>query len=125
MAVLSTKDKIKLRVSAAKVERWKTERLKDHADNAIRGTTFTAWSFGQEKPAMSYPDKDTIESDNAHMRSSSDKLARDFKRYNDTFADYANDPAPLPKPKPIFVTPRADSPFKVNGRRRVVVIERK
>lgn len=59
MPALSTKDKLKLRLSAAKVERWNRERLKPAKNftltasgeqKPIERCKSVAWAHGQEKP---------------------------------------------------------------------------
>lgn len=76
MAV-SAKDVARVNVAKKRVERWNRERLASvKGKNAIKADTYTAFAFGQEKPAMAYNDKATILSDNVKVRSMSDKLGR-------------------------------------------------
>lgn len=106
---ISKKDELRVRLSDKRVKAWKEAMLlpPKKRDNC-KGIAF---ANGQEKPVVSYPDKDTIESDSVgHMRSSSDKLLRGFRRNGDNFSDYAD---------PILISPRCITKESIPSRKRV------
>ena len=118
MPALSSKDKLKLRLSAAKVERWNRERRKPvvnptDPDKPIRCRSIQ-WAHGQEKPVPVYPDKAVVACDNEPMRLSCGKLT--IVRRGDNFSDYQDaDYSESPR-DPVRVVreykPRPNSPFK-------------
>lgn len=134
MPALSTKDKLKLRLSAAKVERWNRERLKPAVnptdpDKPIRCRSIQ-WSHGQEKPTVEYADKGVVPSHDVKVNP---KAYNSFLRRGDSFADY-HDPDYSESPRdpawkadaPKVAKARPDSPFKRAGRSAAkVVIVRK
>lgn len=139
MSVLSTKDKIKLRLSAARVERWNRERVKpalnpESPDKPIRCRS-VIWAHGQEKDGESIqPDKmDSVHrlTDGHKMRLPSGKLT--LVRRGDNFSDYYDadysesprDPV-WKKDAPRYAQARPDSPFKRAGKSvaSVVVIRK-
>lgn len=139
MPALSTKDKLKLRLSAAKVERWNRERLKPAVNVIVTASgkekpverCRVKWAHGQVKQTPVYPDKDVVPSAPLKMRSASDKLT--LVRRGDNFSDYQDasysdtprDPA-WKANAPKVAKARPDSPFKRAGQSAAkVVIVRK
>ena len=134
MPALSTKDKLKLRLSAAKVERWNRERLKpavnpDDPDKPIRCRS-VKWAHGREKPAIEYADKGTVPSHDVKVNP---KAYNSFLRRGDSFADYQDaDYSESPRDPawkanlPSVAKARPNSPFKRAGKSAAsVVIVRK
>lgn len=117
MPALSSKDKLKLRLSAAKVERWNRERRKPvvnptDPDKPIRCRSIQ-WAHGQEKPAIDYADKGIVSS---HIVKVNPKAYNSFVRHGDNFSDYQDaDYSESPR-DPVRVVreykPRPNSPFK-------------
>lgn len=140
MPALSTKDKLKLRLSAAKVERWNRERQKPAKNFEVTASgkvkpverCRVVWAPGQDKPDIPVESRqDGLDSvhrvtDGHKMRLSAGKLT--LVRRGDNFSDYGSDsvvPSPA-KDLPKVATPRPDSPFKRSGKAVAnVVIVRK
>ena len=140
MGALSSKDKLKLKLSAAKVERWNRERTKPAVNHTVTANgkikpvvrCQNVWAHGQEKPAESVvPDKTdaTNALSNGHaMRLPCGKLT--MVRRGDTFvdyqdSDYSESPRDPIRPKIVYRA-RPDSPFKRAGKAAAsVVIVRK
>lgn len=134
MPALSTKDKLKLRLSAARMERWNRERLKP-ADNDVDRCKGIVFAPGQDKPEeVIQPDGlDSVHrlTDGHKMRLSAGKLT--LVRRGDNFSDYHDaDYSESPR-DPVWkegqskiARSRPDSPFKRAGRATSsVVIVRK
>lgn len=128
MTALSSKDKLKLKVSSAKVERWERERQRPAKNFVVTATGHVKpvercrvkFAHGREKESPVYESKDTILSDDAPMRSSSGKIAREYRPRE--WHDYCHDGvSDLPRERgrvvPVFAKPRKDSPFKRAGAR--------
>jgi len=89
MATLSSKDKLTLKLSAQRVERWNCERMKPAKDvSRCKGIVFAP---GQEKESLEYGDKDVIVSSGDKMRNADAKTARQFVRRHMGFSDYTPD----------------------------------
>ena len=74
MTALSSADKLKLKVSAARVERAKRQALTKWTPRKAADKTFTSFDFGQMKPAMVYGDKGELPTFEGSVRSMSGKL---------------------------------------------------
>jgi hypothetical protein len=143
MGALSTKDKLTLKLSAAKVERWNRERCKPAVNFTVSATgkvkpverCRVVFAHGQEKPEESVvPDKTAAThalSDGHKMRLPCGKLT--LLRRGDNFSDYHDsdysesprDPA-WKNGQPTVAKARPDSPFKRAGKSAAsVVIVRK
>lgn len=144
MPALSTKDKLKLRLSAEKVERWNRERMKPAVNHTVTASGKVKPVVRGEhlvlnlvdgkavpKDAPIYPDKDTIVSSGDKMRLPCGKLT--LVRRGDNFSDY-HDPGYSDAPRdPAWkegqaklAKSRPDSPFKRAGKAAAsVVIVRK
>lgn len=72
---ISAKDVARINLAKKRVERAKRESLKPWV-NRLKDKTSTVMDFQQDKPVLSYPDKDVILSDNVKVRSMSDKLGQ-------------------------------------------------
>jgi len=127
---VSKKDELRVRLGNKRVARIKEQALipvkpLSDKDKERKARLLSLSTFGQEKPELVYEDKAIILCA-GKVRSSADKLARDFRRNGDNFSDYAdNDLLPLQKAKQPFVTPRANSPFKRDGKRMTPVVTHK
>ena len=143
MPALSTKDKLKLRLSAAKVERWNRERLKPAVNHKVTASgnvkpverCRVVWAHGQDKPdeviKPDATDRVNALSDGHKMRLPCGKLT--LRRNGDNFSDYHDasysdaprDPA-WKEGQAKFAKPRPSSPFKRAGQSasKVVVVRK-
>ena len=134
MGALSSTDKLKLRVSAARIERWNRERLKPATnpadpDKPIR-CRYVHWAHGQEKPSVEYADKGVVPS---HIVKVNPKAYDNVVRRGDNFSDYHDaDYSESPRDPawkaglPSVAKSRPSSPFKRSGKAAAsVVIVRK
>ena len=134
MPNLSSKDKLALRLSSARMERWNRERHKP-ADNDKARCASIAWAHGQDKPdEVIKPDAmDKVHSlsDGHKMRLPCGKLT--LVRRGDNFSDY-HDAGYSESPRdPVWkegqaklAKARPNSPFKLAGKAAAsVVIVRK
>lgn len=71
---LSTSDKLKLKLSAARVERAKRQALTKWTPRKAADKTFTSFDFDQMKPAVVYEDKGELPTFEGSVRSMSSKL---------------------------------------------------
>ena len=131
MGALSTKDKLKLKLSAARVERWNRERCKS-ANNDVKRGEFLVLNLvngkAMPKPAEEIvPDKTAQThalSDGHKMRLPCGKLT--LLRNGDNFSDYhdagyTESPRDPIRPKSVYRA-RPDSPFKRAGKSASAVI---
>ena len=134
MTSLSAKDKLRLRLSAERIEKWNRERRKPvinptDPDKPIR-CRHIKWAHGQEKPEVEYADKGVIPSHNVKVNP---KAYNSFVRRGDNFSDYHDsDYSETPRDPawkanaPKVAKARPDSPFKRAGKSAAsVVIVRK
>lgn len=130
MANLSSKDKLALRVSAARVERWNRERLKP-VDNDKSRCQSVVFGASQDKPTEEIK-PDRMESihrvtDGHKVRTSAGKLT--LLRNGDNFSDYhgadysesPRDPA-WKAGLPSVAKSRPSSPFKRAGKAAASVV---
>jgi hypothetical protein len=74
MTALSSADKLKLKLSAARVERAKRQALMPWKPRKASDKTALVMDFGQEKPALIYDDKGELPTFEGSVRSMSGKL---------------------------------------------------
>lgn len=152
MSALSTKDKLKLRLSAQRVERWEIERRKP-VNNGIERCKHVAFSSNPNR-AEEIIRKDKVFTPEIKMRSGSDKLAQRVSNRDVAHKHLHHEPVMVngvwrmltietidvvgggdgsgytpgevneAKEKPRFATPRPDSPFKRAKRAPVVVVKK-
>jgi hypothetical protein len=74
MTALSSADKLRLKLSAARVERAKRQALMSWKPRKASDKTALVMDFGQEKPALIYDDKGELPTFEGSVRSMSGKL---------------------------------------------------
>lgn len=133
MPALSNKDKLRLKVAAKRLEKAKLDALKPWVRKKPIGSTIVC--LGQDKPVLSYEDKDVIPSAPNKTRTSADKIANAIKldgadKYQGRDGEYDHPSKLLCGDGEVYVPrgykPRKDSPFKrAQAKACSVVIERK
>ena len=128
---LSSQDKLRLKISAKRIEAAKVQALTKWKRKPAIGSTIMA--FGQDKPEVSYHDKAVIVSADNKTRSGADKIAAGLKLDGvDKFVGYVGEydhPSKLLCGDGVAYVPKranvgnASSPFK-RVKKEVVVIKK-
>ena len=131
---LSTKDKLRLKLSAERVERWNRERMLPPSNDKPRCKHLMPGEAFRHEETIKPDRLEVLErlTDGHAMRSGQDKMSRMFVRRHMSFKDYQPDEYSDVPRQPVHLTnapncakARPDSPFKraAKAAAKVIVVK--